>query len=116
MKRILFVLAFAMFSFNSFAKETTLTFPEVTTQQSTSIKLYIDAKGKIYVDGKKTSMSNLKSILTQLKEKNGFVKIATALNSKSTIDKKKEVILLLREKKLTTQVFSDNTFSKRILL
>ncbi len=116
MKRILFVLTLSIFSLNSFAAtETSLQSIEIA-QQKESIQLYINANGKVFVDGKKISIKKLEKALIEIKKKKGIVKFANADKSTKIAGKRLEVMKLLRKHQIAVEVYSDNTFSKVIRL
>lgn len=116
MKRILFVLAFSIFSINSFADGHQIHLIIETLQQQASIELYIDADGKVLVDGKKIGIKKLEKRLIEIKNNKGLVKFANAKNNRKMAGKRLEVMKLLRKHQLSVEVYTDKTFSKIIRL
>jgi len=116
MKRILFILTLSIFSLNAFAISETQIQSEEISQQKETIELYIDANGKVFVDGKKISIKKLEKALVEIKEKKGLVKFANADKSQKMGGKRLEVMKLLRKHQIAVEVYSDNTYSKVIRL
>lgn len=116
MKRIFFVLTLSIFTFNSFAATQKTVQISETLQQQSSIELYIDAKGKVFVNGKKISIKKLEKTLIEIKNKKGLVKFANAKNNSKMAGKRLEVMKLLRKHQIGVEVYTDNTYSKVIRL
>lgn len=117
MKRILFVLAIALFSIDASSqvfKPERRKLEKTATTQSQTIELYINGRGKIYVNNKKTSVKKLEEILTQLEANNGVVKFARDNSSTKATEKSREVSKLISKYKRRVEYFTDKTFSKQI--
>jgi biopolymer transport protein ExbD len=114
MKRIIFILALALFSMNSYG-QSTVTPQKVQIDETQFVQLVINTKGKIYVDGKKTSIKNLDKILSDLKKKNGLVKMARdGEYNKKVAATSKEVSALMRKHKIMVKPYVDKTFTKEL--
>jgi biopolymer transport protein ExbD len=114
MNRIIFVLTLSIFSIHSFAATQKLSHVHQSFQQQANIELFIDAKGKVFVDGKKISMNKLEKILIEIKDKKGLVKFANDEKNTKMKGNRLEVMKLLRKCQISVEVYSDNTFSKVI--
>ena len=116
MKRILFVLTLSIFSLNSFAASQVAIQPKEISQQKASIELYIDAKGRVYVNGKKMSSKKIEKMLIDIKSKKGIVKFAIENKHREMTSKGLEVVKLFRKHEISVEVFTDKTFSKQLSL
>lgn len=118
MKRILFILALSFFSLNSFSQVTkgSVGININKANKNEVLKVFLDVKGKIFVDGKKMSLKKLDKKLIELKAKNGIV-YYSRINTKNekVIEISKKITDAIRNHKRPIQFFTDNTFSKEIV-
>jgi biopolymer transport protein ExbD len=117
MKRIVFILALALFSFNSYAQSN---YPKTQTtniDKTQYLQVFVNAKGKLFVDGKKMSLKNLDKKLAVLSKNNGYIQLARegGYNSKVAATNKK-VVELFRKHGRMVKTYTDKTFTKEILL
>ena len=116
MKRILFTLLIASLSMSTFAQSGKNRVQPIEYNQNVFTTVYIDAKGKIFVDGEKTKLKKLPQIITELKERKGFLKFAKApVNKKSVQETNTEFFKILRKTGITIKVFTDKTFRTELL-
>jgi biopolymer transport protein ExbD len=114
MKRFLFVFALTLCSLNSFAQSNPIQTSSV--QQTPSLEIFVNEKGKIYVDGKKVSITELDQQLADLKKNNGFVKFAKEkITKKSAYEKLTEATKLFSKYQRVVKLYTDKTFTKEHL-
>ena len=115
MKRIFFILAIALFSFNSFAQSNYPKTQTVNIDQSKYLQVFINTKGKLIVDGKKMSLKTLDKKLAELKKNNGYVQLAREGGyNKKVATTNKEVIELFRKHGRMVKTYLDKSFSKEM--
>jgi len=119
MKRIVFILALALFSFQSYAQSTGIPLKKpVKIDQTQYLEVFINAKGKIYVNGKKTKLKDVDPLLSDLKQKNGYVRLAREgkNNSKKGMTALDEVSKLIKKYGRMIRIYSDKNFTKEVTL
>ena len=117
MKQILFILALSFFTLNSFAQVTkgSAGIDINKANKNEVLKVFLDAKGKIFVDGKKISLKKLDKKLIDLTTKNGVVYYSRAsVRNNKTTETSKKITDAIRSYKRPIKFFTDNTFSKEI--
>lgn len=113
MKRILFILLLALFSFQLNAQSDSFQIKGV--DQTQYLEVFINAKGKLFVDGKKTNLKNFDKALADLKERKGYVRIAREGSySKKVAATQKKVSALIFKYKRVSRAYSDKTFTKTV--
>ena len=116
MKPILFLFFAGLLSLNAMAANQ-ITFTHYAwIQQTPSMELYIDAKGKIFANGKILSTKSLEKKLIELKKNNGMVKYAKGKSETKISKKRLEVMKLFRKHQIRVEVYTDKTFSQTIRL
>jgi len=117
MKRLLFVLALTIFSLTSFAQSGTNVTQVTADDQSQSVEIFVNKKGKIQLNGKKISLNKLEKQLLELKKGKGSVKFAAeSTSNKSARDKAVgELSKLFKKYGLEVKVFTDKSFKKPLL-
>lgn len=118
MKRILFILALSFFSLNSFSQVTkgSIGIDINKANKNEILKVFLDAKGKIFVDGKKMSLKKLDRKLTELEAKNGIVYYSRAnVKNEKVTETSKKITDAIRNHKRPIQFYTNSTFSKEII-
>lgn len=115
MKRIVFILALALFSFHSYAQSTASPKPSTAVDQTQYLQVFINAKGKIYVDGEKTRLKDFEQLLSDLKKRNGYIRLAKeGKYTKKTLATSQKVSQLIKKYGRGIRTYTDNTFTKEL--
>lgn len=116
MKRILLLIFLSLGAISSFAQESSDSSQVNTINQNESVEVYINKKGKIIVDGKKTTLKKLDEVLAEIKSKNGIVKLAKAsLKIQKVQEANTAVSKLIEKHKTAVKIYTDSSFNKLFL-
>lgn len=83
--------------------------------QTDAFEIFVNKKGEIYVNDKKSSVKKLKRMLSKMKQNELSVKLSGDYHASLSIKKRKEIEQLLADYKTKVTLYTDKTFSKVLL-
>ncbi len=102
---ILFTLLFA-FTMNIDAQSNTI------QEKNNIIKVYVDARGKIFVNDKKVSLRRLSKQLEKEKKGRVTVHFSSVHNQKKSTEAGTKVLRLISKHQFSIKTFTDKSFTK----
>lgn len=116
MKKILLLFALLLFAVNTNAQSTTKVHKQNTVNQKEFIQVYMNNKGKVFVNGKKTDLKNLEEKLQTLQKRNGVIHYSKSEIKKKPLAKKNvQIMELFAKYKRSIRFYTDKSFSKEII-
>lgn len=110
MKRILLLFTILLLATNLHAQSSS------KVNQKEVLEVFVNKKGKVYVNGKKTNSKDLEKKLATLQEKNGVVHYFRAKVDKKSVTEKHALIMdLVKKYKRPTSFFTDKNFTTKII-
>ena len=116
MKRILLLFTILLFATNINAQSSSKVSTQKTVNQKEFIEVFVNAKGKIFVNGKKVKPVELEKQFAALQEKNGVVHyFKSKIEKKSVIKQNKYIMELLKKYKRPVTFYTDKNFTTAII-
>ena len=115
MKQIFLLFTILLFAANTNAQSSSKVNIQKTVNQKESIQVVVNTKGKVFINGKKTSLKKLEEQLTTLQEKNGVVHYFKSDIGKKTMMSHKKIMALITKYKRPIHFFTDKSFTTEII-
>lgn len=115
MKRIVFILALVLFSFQGYAQSTPSNFQVKGVDQTQYAQVLINTKGKLFVNGEKMNIKKFDKAMANLKERKGYMRLAReGKYNKKVASTLKKVSEVMRKYGRISRTYSDKTFTKTV--